>query len=278
MEREDADGRFLALPHPPPPGEQTVWADVSPLLNAACNDLQDGELIHGENFSLFAAMSALEIMDPKMDSGMENRGYRSVEEAIENGAAPIPLSSDRTTDVQCSIDVMDHLLACEATWHKGHSLAQTVFSCIYLLRLERTSSHALLHSYCRIIRTTCNAVISVVSDARTHEEEDLFTMAYGLPLKGEGDDKCLSMLHAVEETLSRQLRACKAPSSKKKAFEDFDPLQTNTDLEEGYCKALLCRIRFPLLPCSCLHEETTRKRFGAGKETFSLMSVGVGMR
>lgn len=244
MEREDADGRFLALPHPPPPGEQTVWADVSPLLNAACNDLQDGELIHGENFSLFAAMSALEIMDPKMDSGMENRGYRSVEEAIENGAAPIPLSSDRTTDVQCSIDVMDHLLACEATWHKGHSLAQTVFSCIYLLRLERTSSHALLHSYCRIIRTTCNAVISVVSDARTHEEEDLFTMAYGLPLKGEGDDKCLAMLHAVEETLSRQLRACKAPSSKKKAFEDFDPLQTNTDLEEGYCKALLCRIRF----------------------------------
>lgn len=44
-------------------------------------------------------------------------------------------------------------------------------------------------------------------------------MAYGLPLKGEGDDKCLAMLHAVEETLSRQLRACKAPSSKKKAFE-----------------------------------------------------------
>lgn len=25
---------------------------------------------------------------------------------------------------------------------------------------------------------------------------------------------------------------------------DVDPLQTNIDLEEGYCKALLCRIRF----------------------------------
>ncbi|XP_077237951.1 MAK10 homologue isoform X2 [Tasmannia lanceolata] len=228
----------------PSTGEQTVWADVSPLLTSACNDLQDGELIHGENFSLFAAMSALEIMDPKMDSGIESCGYRSVEEAIENGAAPIPLSSDRTVDVQCTIDVMDHLLACEATWHKGHSLAQTIFSCIYLLKLERTSSHALLHSYCRIIRATCNAVISVVSDARTHEEEDLFTMAHGLPLKGEGDEKCLSMLNAVEETISRQLRACKAPSSKKKVLEDIEPLQTNLDLEEGFCKALLCRIRF----------------------------------
>ncbi|KAF5206636.1 N-alpha-acetyltransferase 35, NatC auxiliary subunit, partial [Thalictrum thalictroides] len=189
-------------------------------------------------------MSALEIMDPKMDSGVENCQYHSIDEAIENGAAPVPLDFDRTVDVQRIIDVMDHLLACEATWHKGNSLGQTVFSCIYLLRLERTSSHALLHSYCRIIRATCNAVISVVSDARTHEEEDLFTMAYGLPMKGEGDEKCLSMLNAVEETVSRQLRACKVPSSKKRVLEDIEPLQTNPDLEEGYCKALLCRLRF----------------------------------
>lgn len=57
----------------------------------------------------------------------------------------------------------------QATWHKGHSLAQTVFSCIYLLRLERTSSHALLYSYCKVTRATCNAVVSAVSEARTHE-------------------------------------------------------------------------------------------------------------
>ncbi|CAK9136483.1 unnamed protein product [Ilex paraguariensis] len=224
-------------------GEQTVWADVSPLLESACKDLQDGELVHGENFNLFAAMSALEIMDPKMDSGIVCR-YYSVDEAIENGAAPVPLSFDKTIDVQCTIDIMDHLLACEATWHKGHSLAQTVYSCIYLQRPDRTSSHALLHSYCRVIRATCNSVVSVVSETRTHEEEDLFTMAYGLPLKGDGDEKNLSMLHAVEETISRQLRACKAPSSKKRLVEDVEPLQTNLDLEEGYCKSLLCRLRF----------------------------------
>ncbi|XP_048132997.1 N-alpha-acetyltransferase 35, NatC auxiliary subunit isoform X2 [Rhodamnia argentea] len=169
--------------------------------------------------------------------------YYSVDEAIENGAAPVPISCDKTGDVQCTIDIMDHLLACEATWHKGHSLAQTVFSCIYLLRPERTSSHALLHSYSRIIRATCKAVVSVVSDARTHEEEDLFTMAYGLPLIGE-DEKCLSMLNAVEETIARQLRACKAPSSGRKVIEDLEPLQNNLALEEGYCKAILCRLRF----------------------------------
>lgn len=44
-------------------------------------------------------------------------------------------------------------------------------------------------------------------------------MCYGLPLKGEGDEKCLHILNSVEETLSRQLRACKAPVAKKKLSE-----------------------------------------------------------
>ncbi|KAF2318104.1 hypothetical protein GH714_041450 [Hevea brasiliensis] len=93
-----------------PATENTVWADASPLLEAACRELRDGELVHGENFNLFAAMSALEIMDPKMDSGIISR-YCSVDEAIEDGAAPIPISFDKTVDVQCIIDIMDYLLA-----------------------------------------------------------------------------------------------------------------------------------------------------------------------
>nr|BAD36037.1 natC N(alpha)-terminal acetyltransferase, Mak10 subunit-like [Oryza sativa Japonica Group] len=207
--------------------------------------LQDGELIHGENFSLFGAMSALEIMDPKMDCGIEKSGYYSIDEAIEDGIAPVPLSLDRTLDIQRTLDVMDHLFSCEATWHKGHTLAQTVFTCIYLMRMERTSSHAILNSFCRILRATCYAVVSVVSTARTHEEEDLFTMSFGLPLRDEGDEKCLSILNSVEETIARQLRACKAQAlSRKKTLEGLESLQDNPDLEEDYCRALLCRLRF----------------------------------
>ncbi|CAN1146703.1 N-alpha-acetyltransferase 35, NatC auxiliary subunit [Linum perenne] len=190
MNRRPTTPHTSAVPASP----NTVWADATPLLQAACTDLRDGELIHGDNFNLFAAMSALEIMDPKMDSGMICK-YYSVEEAIEDGVAPIPISFDRTTDVQCTIDVMDHLLACEATWHKGHSLAQTVFSCIYLLSPERTASSPILHSY-------------------------------------------------FEENLCRQVRACKAQSSKRKGLEDMEPLQSDIDMEESYCKALLCRLRF----------------------------------
>lgn len=49
-----------------------------------------------------------------MDSGIVST-YYSVDEAIENGAAPIPLSYDRTSDIQCVIDIMDHFLACEVS-------------------------------------------------------------------------------------------------------------------------------------------------------------------
>jgi len=207
-----------------------------------------------------------------MVSGIERSGYNSIEEAIENGVAPVPLSLDRTLDVQRSIDVMDHLFSCEATWHKGHTLAQTVFTCIYLMRMERTSSHAVLNSFCRTLRATCNAVISVVSTARTHEEEDLFTMSFGLPLRDEQDDKCLSILNSVEETISRQLRACKAQAlSKKKTLEDLESLQDKPDLEEDYCRSLLCRLRFPFLPCCYVHEETSWKRIGVGPKACCFM-------
>lgn len=47
-----------------------------------------------------------------MDSGIVCK-YYSVDEAIENGAAPVPISFDKTVDVQRAIDIMDHLLACE---------------------------------------------------------------------------------------------------------------------------------------------------------------------
>jgi hypothetical protein len=45
-------------------------------------------------------------------------------------------------------------------------------------------------------------------------------MAYGLPVEGEGDSKCLAQLNTVEEVVARQLRGCKSSSNtKKKGFE-----------------------------------------------------------
>lgn len=48
------------------------------------------------------------------------------------------------------------------------------------------------------------------------QEEDFVTIAYGLPVEGEGDAKCLSLLSSVEETILRLLRFTKGTASSKR--------------------------------------------------------------
>ena len=49
--------------------------DVQALLTAASEQLEVGELLHGEDFSLAAVMSAAEIGDPRLDAGMRLLDY-----------------------------------------------------------------------------------------------------------------------------------------------------------------------------------------------------------
>lgn len=49
------------------------------------SDLELGELLHGYFFGLFEAMSAIEIMDPKMDAGMMcNRESKAIKVNFTN--------------------------------------------------------------------------------------------------------------------------------------------------------------------------------------------------
>lgn len=65
------------------------YSDCGEILVAHSNvaGLELGELLHDELFGLFEAMSAIEMMDPKMDAGMLcNRGNKaalSFDQAVE---------------------------------------------------------------------------------------------------------------------------------------------------------------------------------------------------
>lgn len=59
------------------------------------------------------------------------------------------------------------------------------------------------------------------------QEEDLFTVAFGLPLEGEGDGKCLSGLHLIEEVVTRQLKGSKGLLLKKKIAEGAFHIKKN---------------------------------------------------
>lgn len=102
-----------------------------PSPNDLFSDLKLGELIHDDTFSLYEAMSAIEMMDPKMDAGMLcNRGVRQIksfEQAVEDKILKLNNFEDKEI-----IGIIDITFACLTTWLEGHSLAKTVFINLYL--------------------------------------------------------------------------------------------------------------------------------------------------
>lgn len=61
--------------HKSPPNAANLysWTDITKEFTEAVKELELGELLHDNLFGLFEAMSAIEMMDPKMDAGMYNR-------------------------------------------------------------------------------------------------------------------------------------------------------------------------------------------------------------
>ncbi|KAL4099449.1 hypothetical protein PRIC1_007253 [Phytophthora ramorum] len=107
------------------------WRDVTQLMSVAAKELKVGQLVHEEDFKLFDSMSALELMDPKMDSGMLVNGAppQSIPARLEGGFVSLEFSSAR--DV---LATLDELFCCEAGWLNGLPLAQSLLTSVYMHR------------------------------------------------------------------------------------------------------------------------------------------------
>lgn len=61
-----------------------------------------------------------------------------------------------------------------------------------------------------------------------NQEEDPVTLAYGIPIEGEGDSRCLALLNIVQEAVARQLRGSKGSSSSRRTvFEGITVVVNN---------------------------------------------------
>ncbi|KAI0046941.1 Mak10-domain-containing protein [Auriscalpium vulgare] len=104
------------------------FTDVAEIFLEASGDMDPEELIFTEGFTLYDSMSALEIGDPRMDSGM----------ALDDEQRPPfePLAPLLPEEL-CYI--LDRMIACEMEWHAGFTLSQTVFTCLHVHHLEYIS-------------------------------------------------------------------------------------------------------------------------------------------
>lgn len=108
-----------------------TWLDATAFLERGCGALHPEELVHGEDFSLYEAMLAIQIGDTKMDIGLRREQGPSLAEELASGHAPLALSL--ATLEQLGMQLMQ----AEATWHLGSMLPTTVFSSLYMLDIPR---------------------------------------------------------------------------------------------------------------------------------------------
>ena len=156
-------------------------------------------------FSLFEAMSAIEMMDPKMDAGMAcNRVSRRVlnlQDSIAAGVVKISCLS-----LQEMIGIIDDTTACLMSWLDGHSLAQTVFTNLYLHDPFVIQDKA-LKTFCLLILKTVEAFREFIVRAEVFEEEDFQPGVFNFRLDYDvTEGKICSMVREVEDDLSKKLK------------------------------------------------------------------------
>ena len=110
---------------------------------------------------------------------------------------------DVNTSSQDLIAVIDETFACVVTWLEGHSLAQTVFTNLYL-HAPWEIEHPLLKAYSVSVLKMVDLVKDIVAKGSVYEEEDFQPLVYGFKLATEVSEmRAGGMLREIEV---RQLR------------------------------------------------------------------------
>lgn len=110
---------------------QDVWRDIKDEFLDATSRLELGEMIHSEQLTLLDLMSAIQLMNPKTDSGHNlgkcSRTIYNLQQSIDKGVIKV-----EGLDPAELIGIFDDTFACLCTWLDGNSLGRTVFTNLYL--------------------------------------------------------------------------------------------------------------------------------------------------
>ncbi|KAF9193868.1 hypothetical protein BGZ50_006922 [Haplosporangium sp. Z 11] len=169
------------------------YEDVTALLESATQDMKVGQLVQVQTFSLFDAMCAIVIMDPKMDTGM----------ILDDYAACPQYDVNRPLDPKEFIWIFDNILM---TWLSGHALSQTLFTSCYVLRLfeidpnkDSTGISAdntlqdsstppmqfvtvVLKACVLAVTKSCGLIWAEMKKGQVYEEEDFLINKFGVSL------------------------------------------------------------------------------------------------
>lgn len=171
------------------------WRDITVRFQDSCQVLALGELVHDPYFCLGEAMAAVEFMEPRMDLNMRgacsSTPLLTAQEALE---CRVELEHFSEEEV---LGVADELLSLVTTWLSGHTLAQTVYTCIYLHDTSRVR-----HSGVRSLLWAAGSVVELMRtallQAKVYVEDDHQCLTIGVGTN-EGRPSVEKVVAAVKE-------------------------------------------------------------------------------
>lgn len=179
-----------------------------------------GELLHDVTFGLYEAMSAIEMMDPKMDAGLLcNRGDHRVLNFVQSLEAGI-LKLENFEDEQL-IGIIDTTMSCFVSWLEGHSLAQTVFTNLYMHEPGELKDRT-LKMFCITMYKILEIVRDFIHSAGVFEEEDFQPAMYGYGVAYVSEPRMNGMLKEIELELYKRTKLRNANVEKSKYYANPD--------------------------------------------------------
>ena len=247
------------------------WVDITEKFRHAASELKLGELVHDQTFGLFEAMSAIEMMDPKMDAGMifnKEKKIMSFKEAIEAGKIKI---KDFTAEEM--VGIVDELTSCLVTWLDGHSLIQTVFICLYV-HDPYIIEDPCVKAFCIVILRVCEVIRNIINKASVYEEEDFQPMTYGFKLSPQVTDMRISgMLKEAEDEINRKLKAVKSQKETlSKEVKELEALWLRLKLWKSFYTAVIHLEKADVASLTTAKQSlsSTQRYLGLAKETIEL--------
>lgn len=172
-----------------------TWQDITEEFKSSVKQLNLGELLKTDYFTLLEAMSAIELMDPKMDSGMmlikSNRKILTLEQSVRMG-----LVKTNQLELTELIGIFDDTYSCLATWLEGYPLAQTVMTNLYLHEPERIEDRC-LRVFSQSMLKIVNFLDKLVQMVCCIEEEDFVLNGGKFNLANSVNDQ--KILNSIED-------------------------------------------------------------------------------
>ncbi len=159
-------------------------------------------------------MTAIEIADAKMDAIVQWKKLptnypHSLKEALRNNQ--LKLQGHTHSEL---IGIFDEILACVATWLQGHTLAQTVFTSMYLLE-PRQLDDSILCGFAMATVRIVDMMREVLMRGGVIVEDEQQLVCIGLNMMNSvKDEVILASLKMAKDTIQRLLKTSLSDSIK----------------------------------------------------------------